>query len=71
MLVVDLAGECLGMLVRAMLWLISEFVGELLIRGTGRLVVRLVWREEPSESQEWLYGCLAWIVMFALLAWLL
>lgn len=69
MAMIELAGEALGVTARALIWLVSDVLGELLIRGTGHVVHRRLFRQEPSEMQEWLYGILVWMaVVLVLLA---
>ena len=64
---VDLAAELVVQTGRAIVWLISDFIGELLIRGLGHRIVRLLYREHPTETQEWLYGCMGWLLILLLL----
>lgn len=63
----DLAGEALGGVFRVIGRLLVELVLELLVKGAGRAVLRVLRpRSEPGDTAATLAGLLAWAALLAL-----
>ncbi len=63
----DLAGEALGGVFRFIGRLLVELVLELLVKGLGRTVLRVLRpRLEPGDTAAALAGLLAWAALLAL-----
>jgi hypothetical protein len=66
----DIAGELLGGVLRVVASLFSEVVFELLLKGCGYAIIRLIRpRSDPSEGACAVVGILFWVGVVAL-GWL-
>lgn len=62
----DVAGEALGGVIRFVGRVFVEFVLELLIQGTGGVVLKLLRpRHEPGETAAAIVGLVVWLVVAA------
>lgn len=63
----DLAGDALGGVFRFIGRLLAELVLELLVKGAGRAMLRILRpRSEPGDTAATLAGLLFWAVLVAL-----
>lgn len=66
----DIAGEALGGVFRFLARLVADLVVELLLRGTGHLILRLLRpRRVPGENAAAVAGLVFWIAAIALGVW--
>lgn len=64
MLIGELLGEALGVVLRILGWLFFELLFELVIKGSGSLVIRLVRPSaEPGDTACAIVGVLFWMAV--------
>ena len=64
----EIAGEAIGSILRFAGRIFVELVFELLIQGTGHLVLKLLRpREEPGDTESAVVGILVWAIVLTLL----
>ena len=66
----DIAGEALGGVFRFIARLVFEIVVEVILRGTGAMILRLLRpKHEPGETAATLAGLAFWGAVIALVFW--